>query len=165
MNNCTCFLSTFTVQISEGLTKYYKHILCVNATDLTPLPVTQTTVWSSIIVIFLRPHREQELMVGGDLGSPNPGLSCPSTLHWLQPGAEPGWNVKFIVPGLTLLWQYCTGSKAALMGAIYDELARDWLESISGTGMNKELMQAACWRAAMVINMMGKGSSIPRCLN
>lgn len=90
MNNSTCFPSTFTVQISEGLMKYYKHILRVNATDLTPLPITQTTVWPSVIVIFLRPHRERGLTVGGDLESPYPDLCCPSTLHWLQPGAEPG---------------------------------------------------------------------------
>lgn len=169
MNNCTCFPSTFTVQISDGLMKYYKHILRVNATDLIPLPVTQIAVWSSVIVIFLRPHREQELMVGGDLGSLDPDLCCPGTLHWLQPGAEPGWSFRSILPGLTLLWKYCTGGKAGLIEAIYDELARDWLESINGKGMNKELLQAACWRAAVVMNMVGKGpeswSSIPRCLN
>lgn len=90
MNNCTCFPSTFTVQISEGLTNYYKRILRVNSTDLTLLPVTQTTVWSSVIVMFLRPHRERELMSGGDLVSPDPGLCCPGSLHWFQPGAEPG---------------------------------------------------------------------------
>lgn len=103
LNNSTCFPSTFAVQISEGLTKYSKHILCVNATDLTAFPLTQAAVWYNIIVIFLRPHREWERMVGGDPGSPDPGLCCPSTLHWLQPGAEPCWSFKSILPGLTWL--------------------------------------------------------------
>lgn len=112
MNNCAYFPSTFTVQISEGLTKYYEHILHMNATDLTLLSVTQTAVWPSMIVIFSGPHREREAMVGGDLRSPHPAL-C-----WLQPGAD-------MLPGLTLLGKYYTDDKAGLIQVIYDELAKD----------------------------------------
>lgn len=119
MNNCAYFPSTFTVQISEGLTKYYEHILHMNATDLTLLSVTQTAVWPSMIVIFSGPHREREAMVGGDLRSPHPAL-C-----WLQPGAEPGQSFKPMLPGLTLLGKYYTDDKAGLIQVIYDELAKD----------------------------------------